>query len=110
MDRSDSEAAQLDADLQFPLHVQDVFPELRFEYPEIIGGHEAYVLLGVRDGHPALKFYFDEQSHLRDSLLRIAVKAQHLADRLRQLPGCGRRAGSLSRCSYAAQEQLDDPI
>ena len=72
MHRSDSEAAQLDADLQFPLHVQGVFPELRLEYPEIIGGHEAYVLLGVRDGHPAVKFYFDEQSHLPLRVIRYS--------------------------------------
>jgi hypothetical protein len=49
-----------------------VFPELRLEYPEIIGGHEAYVLLGVRDGHPAVKFYFDEQSHLPLRVIRYS--------------------------------------
>ena len=72
MPRSDAEAAQLDADLQFSLHFQKVFPELRLEYPEIIGGHEAYVLLGVRDGHPAAKFCFDEQSHLPVRVVRYS--------------------------------------
>ena len=49
-----------------------MFPELRLEYPEIIEGREAYVLLGVRDGHPAVKFYFNEQSHLPLRVIRYS--------------------------------------
>jgi photosynthetic reaction center cytochrome c subunit len=64
MHPADLEAARMDADLQFPLHVQQFLPELRVEYPEKVGDREAYVLLGVKEGRPAVKFYFDEQSGL----------------------------------------------
>jgi photosynthetic reaction center cytochrome c subunit len=62
------EAARIAADLQFPLRVQQMFPELHVEYPEKVGEREAYVLLGIRDGRPATKFYFDEPSGF---LLRV---------------------------------------
>ena len=72
LSRSDIEAAQFDADLQFPLHIQEVFPELRVEYPENMGNHEGYVLLGVRNGHPTVKLYFDERSYLLARVVRYS--------------------------------------
>jgi photosynthetic reaction center cytochrome c subunit len=68
MHPADIEAARMDADLQFPLHVQQILAELRVEYPEKLGDREAYVLLGVKEGRPTAKFYFDAQSGL---LLRV---------------------------------------
>jgi photosynthetic reaction center cytochrome c subunit len=65
---ADLEAARMDADLQFPLHLRQYYPELRIEYPEIISGREAYVLYGIHEDQPAAKLYFDEQSGL---LLRV---------------------------------------
>lgn len=62
MHQPDIEAAQMDSDLQFPLHIQQLFPELRVEYPENIEKRDMYVLVGVRDNQPRAKFYFDEQS------------------------------------------------
>lgn len=73
MHPGDVEAARMDADLQFPLHFQEKFPELRVEYPEMIGGREAYVLFANRNGQPAAKFYFDEQSGL---LIRVILYAE----------------------------------
>jgi len=69
---ADIEAARMDADLQFPLHIQQMFPELRLEYPEKIGDREAYVLFGIRQDQPPVKFYFDEQSGLLMRLVRYA--------------------------------------
>jgi photosynthetic reaction center cytochrome c subunit len=66
----DLDAARLDADLHFPLHIREIFPELRVEYPEKIGNLEAYVLVGVREGQPLVKFYFDERSGLLVRLVR----------------------------------------
>jgi hypothetical protein len=66
------EAARMDADLQFPLHIQQMFPELRIEYPEKIGDRETYVLFGIREGRPPAKLYFDEQSGLLVRLVRYA--------------------------------------
>jgi photosynthetic reaction center cytochrome c subunit len=64
--------ARMDADLQLPLHLQQLFPDLRVEYPERIGGHEVYA---IRDGRPVAKFYFDEQSGLLARFVRYAASA-----------------------------------
>jgi len=72
MHAADLDAAQMDADLQFPLHIKQVFAELRVEYPEKIGDGLAYVVLGIRPGQPSVKFYFDEQSGLLLRLVRYA--------------------------------------
>lgn len=70
MHPADIKSAKMDADLQFPLHVQRFFPELRVEYPENVGERETYVLFGIKDGRPAANFYFDEQSGLLVRLIR----------------------------------------
>lgn len=72
MQGADLDATRMDADLQFPLHLRQLFPELRVEYPEMIGGRETYLLLGVREGHPPTKLYFDEQSGLLVRVVRYA--------------------------------------
>jgi hypothetical protein len=66
------QAARIEADLHFPLHVQQAFPELRVEYPEKIGDRQAYVLIGIRQDKRTAKFYFDEQSGL---LVRLVLYA-----------------------------------
>ncbi len=72
MHGADLDAAQMDADLHFPLHIKQVFAELRVEYPEKIGDREAYVVSGARDGQPLVKFYFDERSGLLERVVRYA--------------------------------------
>ena len=72
MHGADLDAAQIDADLHFPLHIKKVFAELRVEYPEKIGDREAYVMLCTREGQPPVKLYFDEQSGLLARLVRYA--------------------------------------
>jgi photosynthetic reaction center cytochrome c subunit len=69
---TDREAARMDADLQFPLHIRQYYRELRIEYPEIISGREAYVLYGTHEDQPATKLYFDEQSGLLLRVVRYA--------------------------------------
>ncbi|HEY2819886.1 MAG TPA: photosynthetic reaction center cytochrome c subunit family protein [Candidatus Acidoferrum sp.] len=66
-------AVRFDADLQFPTHIRQLFPELRVEYPEIVDGQETYVLVGVRDGHAPVKLCFDKNSGL---LLRVERYAE----------------------------------
>jgi photosynthetic reaction center cytochrome c subunit len=72
---ADSEAAGLDADLQFALHIQQYYPELRVEYPEMIGERENYVLVGAREGRSSAKFYFDAQSGLLARVVRYKESA-----------------------------------
>jgi photosynthetic reaction center cytochrome c subunit len=72
MHDADIAAARMDADLQFPLHIQQIFPELRLEYPEKINDRDAYLLLAIREGQPPVKLYFDEQSGLLVRMTRYA--------------------------------------
>jgi hypothetical protein len=41
LSRSDLDAARMDADLQFALYIQQLFPDMRLQYPEMINDHEA---------------------------------------------------------------------
>jgi photosynthetic reaction center cytochrome c subunit len=70
MHPAEIEAARMDADLQFPLHIQSFFPELRVEYPEKVRDREAFVLIGIREGHLAAKLCFDEESGLLVRVIR----------------------------------------
>jgi photosynthetic reaction center cytochrome c subunit len=70
MQDSDKEAAETDADLHFALHVRQLFPELRVEYPEMIGDRQANVLSCIREGRPPVKLYFDQESGLLVRLVR----------------------------------------
>ena len=72
LEGSDLEAAQADADLQFALHIREMFPDLRLEYPELVNGRAAYVVVGARERQPSWKFFFDTQSGLLARLLRYA--------------------------------------
>jgi len=76
---ADRDAAQMDADLHFPLHIKQVFAELTVEYPEKVGDREAYVILGAREGQPPVKLYFDQQSGLLVRLVRYAESPVGLA-------------------------------
>lgn len=73
MQAADLYAAQIDADLQFPLHIKRLFADLRVGCPEKIGDREVYVVSGTREEQPPVKLYFDEQSGL---LVRLARYAQ----------------------------------
>jgi photosynthetic reaction center cytochrome c subunit len=72
MHDADVVAARMDADLQFPLHIQQTFPELRQEYPEKLDDRDAYLLLAIREGQPPVRLYFDEQSGLLIRMVRYA--------------------------------------
>jgi len=72
MHDADIAAARMDADLQFPLHIQQIFPELRLEYPVKIAVRDAYLLLAIREGQPPVKLYFDQESGLLVRMVRYA--------------------------------------
>ena len=76
---ADLDATGMDADLHFPLHIKNLFDELRVEYPEKIGDSEAYVILGIRNRQPPVKLYFDEKSGLLVRLVRYAESPLGLA-------------------------------
>jgi photosynthetic reaction center cytochrome c subunit len=66
------DAARMDADLHFPLHLRELFPELRREYPDAVNGREAWLLTGERDGFPPIKLYFDQETGLLIRQIRYA--------------------------------------
>jgi photosynthetic reaction center cytochrome c subunit len=72
MQGSELDAARMDADLHFPLHIKHAFDELRVEYPEKIGSRDSYVISCKKVGQPPVKLYFNEQSGLLKRLLRFA--------------------------------------
>ncbi len=72
MHAAELEEARINADLQFPLHIQQVFPDVRVEYPENVNEREAFVVLSFREGRPTAKFYFDQESGLLLRLVRFA--------------------------------------
>jgi photosynthetic reaction center cytochrome c subunit len=72
MDIDDIEVAQMNADLQFPLRVRQIFTEIHVEYPEKIDDRDFYVLSCAKEGQPAAKFYFDEQSNLLVRVVRYS--------------------------------------
>lgn len=72
MHGTDLDAARIDSDLHFPLHLNQMFAELRVEYPEKVGDSAAYVVVGTNQGQPPVKLYFDEQSGLLLRLVRYA--------------------------------------
>jgi photosynthetic reaction center cytochrome c subunit len=72
MHGSELDAAQIDADLHFPLHIKQAFPELRVEYPEEIGDREVYVMSCKKVGQPPVKLYFDKQSGLLERIVQFA--------------------------------------
>ena len=68
----DIDAAAMDADLQFALHLKGMFSETELRGTEKIGNHQAYEVVGRREGKTPLRLYFDEQSGLLVRLVRFA--------------------------------------
>jgi hypothetical protein len=72
MNDADIAGARIDAVLQFPLHIRQVFPDLRIQYPETVAGHEAYLLLATQPGQPPMRLYFDKESGLLVRVVRYS--------------------------------------
>jgi outer membrane lipoprotein-sorting protein len=79
MHGAELDAARIDADLHFSLHLKEIFADLRVEYPEKVGGRDAYVLVGADEELTPVKLYFDEQSGLLVRMVRYADSPLGLA-------------------------------
>ena len=74
MSVAEQEAAKLDAEAFYPGRLERVFGELKLqEHEEKIDGHETDVVLGLSQGQPPVKLYFDKSSGL-------LVRMVHYAD------------------------------
>jgi photosynthetic reaction center cytochrome c subunit len=65
------EAAAMDADLHFAVHLKQMFSEAKVRGKEKVGDHDAYLVVGQREGKTPLRLYFDEQSGLLVRLVRF---------------------------------------
>jgi hypothetical protein len=72
MNDADIAGVRMDADLQFPLHIRQIFPDLRIQYPETIAGREAYLLLATQPGQLPVRLYFDKDSGLLVRVVRYS--------------------------------------
>jgi hypothetical protein len=70
MHGSDIDGASMDADLHFANHLKEMFSQVETQGTEKIDDHDAYLVVGKRDGKPPLRLYFDEQSGLLLRLVR----------------------------------------
>src|SRR6266581_6824494 len=61
-------SAKPEVDLQLPLHIKQLFNEVKTAGTEKIGDRESYVVAGINSGEIAAKFFFDKESGY---LLRI---------------------------------------
>ena len=66
------DAARMDADLQFALHVKQNYSELKPELGEKIAAHDVYQLVASNPNQPPLRLYFDKESGLLLRLVRYA--------------------------------------
>jgi hypothetical protein len=74
MSAADQMAAKLDAEAFYPLQFEHQFTELKLQdHPEKIDDHETNVVLGLNQGQPPVKLYFDKDSGL---LLRMVHYAE----------------------------------
>ena len=69
---SDLEGAKIDADLQLPLHLAELFSDLHPGQPENIDGHATFQLISENSGQPRIRLYFDQQTGLLVRMVRYA--------------------------------------
>ena len=73
MSASENDAARIDADLQFAVHVKTLYPKFTVsESDEKIDGRDAYLVQGSEEGRPPLRLYLDKQTGLLLRLVRYA--------------------------------------
>jgi photosynthetic reaction center cytochrome c subunit len=75
MHGGDLDGAAIDADLHLATHLKQMFSEVKTHGTEKIAGHEAYEVVGQREGKPPIELYFDEQSGLLVRLVRYGETA-----------------------------------
>lgn len=72
MTRAEVEAFSLDATFYFPIEVKKLFSQARVRPSEKIDGHDAVQVIGIREGKPPLRLFFDQQSGLLVRMVRYA--------------------------------------
>jgi photosynthetic reaction center cytochrome c subunit len=91
------DSAQAEVDLQLPLHMKQLFNEVKTAATDKIDDRETYVVTGMKSGEVAAKFYFDKDTGY---LLRIL--------RYTKSP-LGRNPTQIDYADYRSQEGLKTP-
>lgn len=71
MSTAEADAAKLDADLQFALHLKQTFQEFRVGRAEKIGDAECVTVIAIRKDQPQVRLSFDETSGLLVRMVRF---------------------------------------
>ena len=72
MTAAEAEAAQFDADFYLPLDLKKMFDQFRVRAADKIGDHEVILVIGMKQGRPPLRLFFDQQSGLLVRSIRYA--------------------------------------
>lgn len=72
MSSGEADAAKLDADLQFAVHLKEIFHEFRLGRPEKIGDTQCVAVVGIRKDQPPVRLWFDAESGLLVRMVRYA--------------------------------------
>jgi len=75
MHGGDVDGASIDADLHLPIHLTQMFSELKLQGTQKIADHETYVVVGQRQGKTPIELYFDQQTGLLVRLVRFGETA-----------------------------------
>jgi hypothetical protein len=71
MSTAEADAARLDADLQFALHLKETFQQFRVGRPEKIGEAQCVTVVAIRKDQPPVRLWFDETSGLLVRMVRF---------------------------------------
>ena len=72
MNETESNAFKLDADFRLATDLKQIFTQLRVGRPDKVADKEVNQLIGVKQGQPPVRFFFDAQSGLLVRMVRYA--------------------------------------
>jgi photosynthetic reaction center cytochrome c subunit len=75
MHGGDIDGASIDADLHLATHLKKMFSDAKAVGTEKIGDHDAYEVVGEREGKPPIELYFDGQTGLLVRMVRYGETA-----------------------------------
>jgi len=70
MSLAEADASQIDVYPHLPTDLRQIFKDLRVQRQEKVDGRPTYVVSGIRDNHPLVQLYFEQESGLLVRLLR----------------------------------------
>ena len=113
MHGSELDAAAMDADLHFATHLKGMFSAMEVRGAEKVGDHEAYIVVGEREGKTPLRLYFDEKSGLLVRLVRYGDTPFGLMPTqidYEDYKDAGGVQGAVSLDAGAAERQVHDSV